>query len=316
VTVVACIAHAGSADWVRLPDALAALQARFGRVPVYPAGTPGEAEVLAFELAGTVEVLVAYGGDGTIHQIANGLTRARDGNAAAADGPVVVVLPGGTGNDLVRGLGLPVDPVEAAAAVADGTPVPLDLLECSGRVAANGINAGFAASATDVLSRRVKTALGPAASATDVLSRRVKTALGPAAYTVGGVIAAVRLPSWPVRVEAGGDVFEGEAITLVIGNGPSYGGGRRLLPAADMADGLLDVTVVPKGSPKVRLVTGMARKRLPGGLPAFRGPSARIQTGMPCRLDGEPAATPSAVTVLPGAWRVLLPAGAPRRPGS
>ena len=286
---IACIAHAGSADWVRLPAALAELRPRFGRVPVYPVGTPGEAEALAGELADSLELIVAYGGDGTIHQIANGVARAGDGIAATPDGPVVIVLPGGTGNDLVRGLGLPVDPVEAAAMVADGTPVPLDLLDCGDRVAANGINAGFAASATDVL------------------SPRVKSALGPAAYTAGGIVAAVRMPSWPVRVEVGADVFEGEAITLVVGNGPSYGGGRRLLPAADMRDGLLDVTVVPTGSSKVRLLAGMARKRLPGGLPSFRGEAARITTRMPCRLDGEPAPTPAAVRVLPGAWRVLLP---------
>ena len=48
----ACVAHAGSAAWERLAEALALLRPRFGRVPEYPADDPGDAETLAAELAG------------------------------------------------------------------------------------------------------------------------------------------------------------------------------------------------------------------------------------------------------------------------
>jgi YegS/Rv2252/BmrU family lipid kinase len=287
VTRIACLAHAGSADWENLPGALGALRPRFGRVPVLPVAGPGEAGALAAELAAELEFLVIYGGDGTIHEIANGLARVE------GELPVVVTLPGGTGNDLVRGLGLPVDPVAAAEAVVRGEPRPVDQLDCGGLIAANGVNAGFAAAATDVL------------------ARRVKTALGPAAYLVGGVVAAAKRPSWPVTVEVGGDGggrFEGEAVAVVVGNGPSFGGGRRLLPDAIVDDGELDVTVVPAGASKSRLLAGLARGRMPEALPAFRGTTVRLATTMPCRLDGEAVATPSEVTVRPGAWRLLLPA--------
>lgn len=280
----ACVAHVGSSDWERLPEALRRLRARFGRVPVYPASDPGDAETLAAELAPEVDVLLVFGGDGTVHEVANGLP-------LGGDGPPVALLPGGTGNDLARALGIPPDPVAAATELVDARPRRLDMLDCGPRRAANGINAGFAAAATDVL------------------SRRVKLVLGPVAYVVGGIRAGIDPPTWPARIEVDGTVVEGEALAVVVGNGGSFGGGRWLIPDADLGDGLLDVLVVPAAVSKARLARHLAMdRRLPGDLPRLRGPSATVVTDMPCRLDGEPAPTPGSVTVLPGAWQVLAPA--------
>ena len=279
----ACVAHLGSAAWERLPEALRLLRGRFGRVPVYPASDPGDAESLAAELAAEVDVLMVFGGDGTVHEVANGLP--------VPDGPVVALLPGGTGNDLARAIGIPPDPVAAATELAGARPRSLDLLDCGPRRAANGINAGFAAAATEVL------------------SPRVKRLLGPAAYLAGGVRAGVNPPTWPARVEVDGRVVEGEALAVVVGNGGSFGGGRWLIPEADVGDGLLDVLVVPADTSKAELARHLARdNRLPGDLPRLRGPSATVVTDMPCRLDGEPAPTPGSVTVIPAAWQVLATA--------
>ena len=279
----ACVAHLGSAAWERLPEALRLLRGRFGRVPVYPASDPGDAESLAAELAAEVDVLMVFGGDGTVHEVANGLP--------VPAGPVVALLPGGTGNDLARAIGIPPDPVAAATELAGARPRSLDLLDCGPRRAANGVNAGFAAAATEVL------------------SPRVKRLLGPAAYLAGGVRAGVNPPTWPARVEVDGRVVEGEALAVVVGNGGSFGGGRWLIPEADVGDGLLDVLVVPADTSKAELARHLARdNRLPGDLPRLRGPSATVVTDMPCRLDGEPAPTPGSVTVIPAAWRVLAPA--------
>jgi YegS/Rv2252/BmrU family lipid kinase len=281
----ACLAHVGSAAWEDLPEALGILRPRFGRVPIYPVGEPGDAESLAAELAGQVDVLLVFGGDGTVHEVANGLPL-----CGPRDGPLVALLPGGTGNDLARALGLPPDPVAAARELTDARPRTLDMLDCGARRAANGINAGFAAAATEVL------------------SRRVKRMLGPAAYVVGGVRVGLKPPTWPARVEVDGRVVEGEALAVVVGNGGSFGGGRWLLPDADLGDGLLDVLVVPAAASKAKLARHLAMdRRLPGDLPRLRGPAATVVTDMPCRLDGEPAPTPGSVTVLPAAWQVLVP---------
>jgi diacylglycerol kinase (ATP) len=280
----ACIAHSASDAFQALPDALAALRGRFGRVPVHLARDPGDAEALAAGLAAEADVLLVFGGDGTVHEVANGLP------LPAPDGPLIVLLPAGTGNDLARGLGLPPDPVAAAGALAGGRPRPLDVLDCGPRRAANGVNAGFAVAATGRL------------------PGRAKRLLGPAAYLAGGLAAGLRPPAWPVRLEVDGQAVETEALAVVVANGGCFGGGWRLLPEADPGDGLLDALVVPATTGRARLARALAtRRRLPGDLPRLRGTSATVVTGMPCRLDGEPAPTPGSVTVLPAAWRLLAP---------
>src|SRR4029450_6249035 len=104
----ACVAHVGSSAWQRPPDPLRLLRGRFGRVPVYPAGEPGDAETLAAELAPQVDVLLVLGGDGTVNEVANGLP-------LGGDGPLVALLPAGTGNDLARAIGVPPAPRAARA---------------------------------------------------------------------------------------------------------------------------------------------------------------------------------------------------------
>jgi YegS/Rv2252/BmrU family lipid kinase len=282
--VAACVAHTGSRAWQALPETLAALRPRFGRMPLYPVEDPGEATALAAVLAEERDLLVVFGGDGTVHEVVNGLPLGPD-----VEAPAVAVVPAGTGNDLARGLGLPPDPVAAARVLADCRPHRVDLLDCGGRRAANGMNAGFAAAATETLSRRAK--------------RR----LGPLAYVIGGVMAGVDPPTWQARIEVDGEIVEGETLAVVVGNGGSFGGGRWLLPEADLSDGLLDVLVVPAGTSKARLARELARNRLPASLPRLRGQAVALITDMPCRLDGEPMPTPARISVLAGAWQVLSP---------
>src|SRR6266536_1174899 len=199
--VAACVAHTGSGAWQALPETLAALRPRLGRLPLYRAGDPGEASALAAMLAEECDVLVVFGDDGTVHEVVNGLPLGPD-----VEGPAVAVLPGGTGNDLVRGLGLPPEPVAAARVLAECRPRRVDLLDCGGRRAANGLNAGFAVAATQGL------------------SRRAKRWLGPLAYVLGGVMAGVDPPTWQARlarelarnrVRAGLPRLRGQAVALV-----------------------------------------------------------------------------------------------------
>lgn len=75
----------------------------------------GHARDLAAEAAGTgVDVVVTFGGDGTINEVVNGLMTEGD-DPAAASRPALAVIPGGGGNVFARTLGVPID-IPAAAA--------------------------------------------------------------------------------------------------------------------------------------------------------------------------------------------------------
>ncbi|GAA3113759.1 hypothetical protein GCM10020001_036130 [Nonomuraea salmonea] len=148
---------------------------------------------------------VVLGGDGTLHTLVATLSE-RDELATRTVG----LIPLGTGNDLARGLGIPLDPVEAARAAASGRPRPLDLLrDDEGGIVVNAVHIGVGVEAA-----RTATPLKP------VLRRF--------AYAVGSLVAGARTKGLPLKVEVDGQVVaDGRRRVLMvgIGNGTSIGGG-------------------------------------------------------------------------------------------
>ena len=81
---------------------------------------PGDATRIAQEaMADGFGQLMVAGGDGTAHEVVNGLMLARERSAALVRAPLVVPVPLGTGNDWARSLGLARDAAGFAAVVAD-----------------------------------------------------------------------------------------------------------------------------------------------------------------------------------------------------
>ena len=170
-----------------------------------------------------VGTLVVMGGDGMMHLGIN----------VVADRPGVSnlgMIPAGTGNDLCRGLGMTSkDPVAAARAIAGGVPRPIDVLKVGdsyvGGVVATGFDAGVNARANAM--PRPKGALRYAIAAMVELG-----SFAPLAY----------------RLTVDGETRELEGMLIAVGNSAYYGGGMRVCPVADPADGLLDLTIVHKAS--------------------------------------------------------------------
>ncbi|GAA2209596.1 diacylglycerol kinase family lipid kinase [Nonomuraea monospora] len=236
---------------------------------------------------------VVLGGDGTLHRLVEVL--AERGELGTR---TVGLIPLGTGNDLARALGVPLDPAEAARAAALGEPRPLDLLrDDEGGIVVNAVHLGVGVEAA-----RTATPLKP------VLRRF--------AYAVGSVIAGVRTKGVPLRVEVDGRVVaDGRRRVLMagIGNGRSIGGGTPLTPDAHLSDGLADVVVSFATGPLQRLLYGvLLRLGRHTGRPevtAVRG--ARIRVSGPAlhlNADGELAGPISGRTwtVEPRAWRLAV----------
>ena len=142
-TLLLASAQAGSADAEAVEQARAALAAA-GECEHVVTATPDELDA-ALQRAGRRRVVVA-GGDGSLHLVVEHLRRR--GELADAD---LALVPLGTGNDLARALGVPLDPVEAARLALHGQPTPLDLVvDDAGGIAVNAVHLGVGAATAPI----------------------------------------------------------------------------------------------------------------------------------------------------------------------
>ena len=262
-------AAAGTADEARVDAAVATL-AEAG--PTRLRRTSDVAE-LDEALEGAVEaglVIVAVGGDGSLHAVASRLWERGELRAA-----VLGLVPCGTGNDFARGLEVPLEPVDAAERIVGGRDRRLDLLvDDEGAIVVNAVHAGLGAVAAG-------------------RAEGLKERFGAVAYPLGAVLEAVRADGWQLRVAVDGtdlDLPGERALMVGVGNGPSIGGGTMLCPGADPGDGVLDVIVSCATGPAARVAFGSA---LRSGthveredVVTARGSEVRI-TGDPVRYDAD-----------------------------
>jgi YegS/Rv2252/BmrU family lipid kinase len=292
---------AGSADDERLESALAVLRER-ASVEVCGTSNPGELDGVLHR-AGSRRIVVA-GGDGSLHAVVAALHRRQE-----LKGAVVGLLPLGTGNDFARGIGLPLDPEEAARVVLRDKPRPMDLLlDEVGEVVVNSVHVGAGAEASK-RGAGVKERLGRIGVG--------KLNLGKLGYPIGALMTAAAPATVRLRVEVDGDVvcdLADPVLMVAVGNGRSVGGGADLLPDADPTDGCLDVLVSRSTGPLARLLyaarLGFATHQHREDVHTYRGSTVWV-TGGPfwCSADGEVYGPERRRTwrVEPGAYRFLLP---------
>lgn len=165
---------------------------------------------------------VIMGGDGSLNVMANAL------HERGLLGRPLGLIPAGTANAFARGVGLPLDPEDAARRLSQGRPTALDLLfSGDGRVAVNDVHTG----------------VGSATPKAVALAKRV---LGPLAYPVVNAATAVSTNGWPMKVWVDGRLVADEVVLAVaVGNGPVIGDGTPLWPGAKPDDGVAQVTVIP-----------------------------------------------------------------------
>jgi YegS/Rv2252/BmrU family lipid kinase len=207
--------RSGRQRHARLLEAiLAALRAGGFAVDAVPTAFPGQATELARAFSRDVAVVFAYGGDGTMREVAAGLL----GSPAALG-----VLPGGTVNLLARALGLPADPVAAAGVL--------------GRFPARPLDVGLAGEHPFLM----MVSAGLDASVLAVLNTALKWRHGRSAIVYQGIREWWRYAYPQLAVVADGEPLA--ATLAVVSNIPFYGGSFRLAPAARPDDGWLDLVV-------------------------------------------------------------------------
>jgi len=175
--------------------------------------------------------LVAAGGDGTVHEVVNGMLDA-DGKAIGEE-PVLGVVAAGSGCDFIRTFGLPGDATRACLHLAGDNTYPLDV----GKVTYTTVSGG---SETRYFVNVAEVGLGAAVAAR---AERLPPRIGQAKYFIGFWLTLPRFKLANVRVQADRKTYEGSAYLVIIGNAQYNGGGMKVSPRSYPGDGVLDALV-------------------------------------------------------------------------
>jgi YegS/Rv2252/BmrU family lipid kinase len=202
----------------RAEQAAALLLARGVDAEIFVTERGGHARELAAAVVnrGTA-LVVAWGGDGTVNEVASALSF----RAAT-----MAVIPSGSGNGLARELGVPLDPAAAFATAVDGHPRVIDCGELDGRLFFNVAGLG--------LDARVAHAF----AAQGLVRRGFRRYLE---------IAARELFTYEPddhTITADGRVIRSRAMIVALANARQYGNGALIAPHARVDDGKLDVVVI------------------------------------------------------------------------
>jgi diacylglycerol kinase (ATP) len=245
------------------------------------------------------DLIVAAGGDGTIHAVVNGL-------APDFGGARLAVLPLGTGNDLRRTLAIPEDPLEALNLLDGGAERLIDVFRVdTPRQTCFGVNTASG---------------GFSGQMQEALTKEMKATWGPLAYLRGAFAVLPDLTDYHTVIEFDDDSAERiAAINVIVANGRFAAHGWNVASRANPEDGLLDVVIVNSG-PLFDL-TAVAAQLMGGDyldsdhVTLRRARRIRIQSRpeMWFSIDGEPVGEePITFTAVPRALRVVV--GAEYRP--
>lgn len=247
----------------------------------------GHAHDLAADAARRgASAVIAWGGDGTINEVASAL---------AFGGVPLGIVPAGSGNGLARELGIDRRPEQALAAALRSTTRAIDVGEVDGHFFVN--IAGFGLEAH-------------VARQFNAPSNARRGFLGYAGITARALVNYVPMG---YRITTGGETVDVRALIVTLANSAQYGNGARIAPGALLDDGLLDLVVVQERS-RLGTVVNLPRlfngtvAAMPGCLmKAVREVTIETDEPLTYHLDGEPfqGSTRIHAKVHPSALHVL-----------
>jgi YegS/Rv2252/BmrU family lipid kinase len=215
----------------QLPEVRANLEERELDYEVrYTEGRGHATEIAREALAQGFRFLVAVGGDGTIHEVVNGML--------ADDEPVnpeavLGVVAAGSGSDFIKTFGLPATiPAHAVAHLDGNQSFPIDV----GKITFDRDGT----TTTRYFANIAEVGLGAAAVAR---AEKLPRWLGPAMYFVAFWLAVRKHRVARVNVDLVDRTYEGYMNNMVVANGQFFGGGMKIAPKAVPTDGLLDVQI-------------------------------------------------------------------------
>lgn len=286
--------------WERLRRRTAAL---VDGIPEFVTAKVAEATEIAERLMGEgVERFIVVGGDGTVHEVVNGMMRGISKRGGVQ--PTLGMIMLGTGRDFARSWDIPKDPEEMLKVALGSSSSLCDVAEIELKDA-DGSNAihyfinGLSCGCSSEVIERVN---------------RSKKRWGAWQYGIIGLKTYLQHKGQRVRVEWDEGLFEGIVSNLFVANGKYCGGGMCWAPTADPSDGFLELVIVEPIPVSTLLTQGW---RIYSGsvnrlekVKIMR--TKRVTISAPDRLavetDGEqPGYLPLSCKIIPSAIRVAHP---------
>jgi YegS/Rv2252/BmrU family lipid kinase len=275
------------------PEILAALRGAGATFEAAETDGPGAATRLAQRAAhGGWPLVLAVGGDGTVNEVVNGLIDA-DGRCVAALG----IINTGRGGDAARNLGLATGLAALPPLLRSGRDSAVDLGVVEWR---------------DGRRRYFVVAAGAGFDAAVALRAQRRRGRGTVPYVLA-IFATLRdhRPASVTVIVDGGSPLTRLAAFVVCANGAYYGGGMKIAPGADPADGVLDLVTVGNLG-RVGLVRWLPSVYTGGHLRCPEVTTAKARSvviesapSLPVHVDGESVpGTPARISVRPDALRV------------
>lgn len=258
-------------------------------------GRPGEARECAQQAAQQGRPVIIVGGDGSVHEVVNGLL------TAGRRVPLGIVAAG-SGNDYAwRALKLPQEPAAAIERAFYGQPIAVDAGRVNNSYFVNSFGIGLDANI---------------ALATGWL-KKLPFMSGARLYYTAAVQQLLfgyhNCPWLTCRLDGELHATEKRYVLFAVTNGPTYGAGFRINPKADYLDGLFDICAIDY-APLLRalrllpVVKKGEHERLPE-VTFYRAKTISIESRKMATMlmDGETAsATSFDVQMLPGALLVRV----------
>ena len=174
------------------------------------------------------DLVVALGGDGTVHEVVNGLMQ-----VAAVARPALGIVPLGSGNDFAHILGIPAVMSEALLSAVNGQPHLLDT--------------GSVRDENDRLEYFNNTIGMGFDSLVNMYTRKITGIHGFPMYFVALMMTIFRnFDTLDMHVETDQETWDLPALMLALGNGPREGGGFIITPDAKLDDGILNYVTIKK----------------------------------------------------------------------
>lgn len=168
-------------------------------------------------------LIVAAGGDGTLREVVNGIARAQA--RTPGNGPVLAIIPIGSGNDFTKSVGIPRELEAACRVIRAGQVRSIDLARVGNGWFVNAVGVGFDALAT-------------------LEANRMRLLRGLPLYVTAVLKAVLSFTCPRTVIELDDRRIEQPVLMVACANGQYYGGGFHIAPEAKPDDGLLDICVI------------------------------------------------------------------------